>query len=505
MQMRTLYVFVPYVRTRSRCVLRGIEFRPFQDREGLDDETKSHIDALGRMFHTCDGARIADPTFAVLNVPDDAGVVREDRSLAEAQLLITYLYGAPHPAPTIGDNPFLNAESFAFFTFVSNSVPTSLVRTTQEAVRSGRVVVDDGVVTPESDFTMGYEGYRNGDTTLWVAAGSRIYPELPHLCLNYHQYLDLDVQRFLSFEKNWPFRKLFERHELSPDNRRRVFTSLLWYSRSCRATADAAERLLALAIALETLLAIDKGERLTERFKEAVTTLVGRFPRLDEWLDQFYSARSSAVHEGRPHQLSFVLSNTKKEKLPHRALIMYGRRVFRICLATVLTGVLMTEESQLASLLVHNSERIRDICKALAQEQVSSRDRLMAVRRQIEELHECETLSMNLGVEEGFETLMGTARLVLSAYRDCNRNLDSEIERLLTEAISRFDSDGEQAAHESLTGLTNALRVKVHAEFSQSDVEAVVLRFLEFACRPAVAVEIHLRARRGAKSDKPSK
>lgn len=52
----------------------------------------------------------------------------------------------------------------------------------------------------------------------------------------------------------------------------------------------------------------------------------------------------------------------------------------------------------------------------------------------------------------------------LSAYRDCKQHSDSEIERLLAETISRMNSDGEQAAHEALTGLTNALERSERAD-----------------------------------------
>ena len=75
-----------------------------------------------------------------------------------------------------------------------------------------------------------------------------------------------------------------------------------------RGAISESEALVHLAIALESLLKVPSGERLTERFKDAVLTLVGPIPRLDSWLDQFYTARSKAVHEGVPHELMFSLS-----------------------------------------------------------------------------------------------------------------------------------------------------------------------------------------------------
>lgn len=253
-QTRTLYAFFPYLRTRHRCVVRGVELRPMKDLSGLDDESKKHVEILGRMFHTCDGARIAEPTFAVLRVPEDGGTAKVDRGLIETQLLFAYLYGTPHASTSFGDNPFLSAECCSLFTFTPNRVATSLVTTTTDAVRTGRLTVEDVDSLPTSDFVDGYDGYRNGDIPLWVADGSCIYPEIPHLCLNYYQDLQNDIKRFLAAEKHWPFQRIFERHDLPAPNQNRVFTSLLWYLRSCKATADATERLMALAIGLETLL-----------------------------------------------------------------------------------------------------------------------------------------------------------------------------------------------------------------------------------------------------------
>lgn len=499
MDNKKLFAFFPYIRTRKRCSIRGIEFRSIQDLDGLEPDTRTHVETLGRMFHTCDGARIAVPTFAVLSVPDDERMIKGDRSLIEAQLLITYLYGAPHPAATVGDDTFLSAECSTLFTFMPNRVVSGLVTTTQDTARGGRVFVEDADALPVSDFIEGYDGFRNGVVPLWVAAGSRIYPEIPHICLNYSQYLNVDIQRFLSADKHWPFRRLFERHDLSAENQKRVFTSLLWYSRSCQEAANATERLLALAIALETLLALDNGERLTERFKEAVMTLVGPVPRLDEWLDQFYKARSTAVHEGRPHQLSFVAQSSKTGGLVHRALIMYGRRIFRTCLTTVVTGVTMTEESRIASLLIHNNERLQEVCKLMKDDRVPPRARLIALRRQIEELHECATLTMSIRLEEDFETLRAATRFILTAYRECKQIADAEIDQLIEEVLSANATTAKQPVYEAMKNLTDVLRTRNRTEGLGSEVDELALRFLEFASRPAVGVEVHLRDRIDAK------
>ena len=165
---------------------------------------------------------------------------------------------------------------------------------------------------------------------------------------------------FLSRPYHWALEFLyFPPHHYPPDLRSRVFVSLDWYMKGCRASIVEAEELVHLAIALESLLRVRSGEGVTERFKDAVLTLLGPAPRLDIWVDQFYAARSKAVHEGMPSDLKFYpidkdllkKMRTKGEPLiPHRSLLEYGRRIFRLCMASVLAGSTQVRMSGLDAL-----------------------------------------------------------------------------------------------------------------------------------------------------------
>jgi hypothetical protein len=52
-----------------------------------------------------------------------------------------------------------------------------------------------------------------------------------------------------------------------------------------------------LAVAFETLLRLPEFSK-TDRLVDAISLLLGRTERLDEWAEQFYAARSQVVHEG---------------------------------------------------------------------------------------------------------------------------------------------------------------------------------------------------------------
>jgi hypothetical protein len=490
------FAFLPYLRTRERCTIRGIEFRSINDVADLDAEMKGHVTTLGRMFFTCQNGRIADPTFAIIPCADSSHSKACDRHLVEAQMLVGYLYGSHHPSPTLHDDIFLEAECSTLFTFSPNRVAADLVAIRRSEIGNGRVVVEGEPELEERDFIDGYDGWRNGTVGLSAAEGSRIYPEVPTICLNYSQYLDSDLLQFLSAPQHWPFRALFGRHEMSVPNQNRVFTALMWYIRSCRGTAGGSERLLSLAIALETLLALENGERLSERFKEAVLVLVGPVPRLDDWLDQFYRARSKTVHEGRTPQLLFATPVAKKGALPHRALIVYGRRVFRICLTAVLSGILLTEESRIASLLIHNNERLAEMCKRLSEEAAAPNDRLLGLQGTIEELHQCETLSFTMRLEEDIDRLFGTVRRFMSVYEVCERIEDPEFSALFGSILESRGSTSRQTTFEALGRMREFLRKEVRQERKGSAADEIALRFVEFASRPAVGVESHLLDRR---------
>lgn len=501
MSTSTVYAFLPYLRTRALCRIRGVDFRNANDVAGLEPDETADIKALSHMFYVAQGGRIAEPTYAIVRGTDRPSLEKSLRSFREAQLLIGYLYGAPHPRPTYKDDTFLQAECWSAYTFASDEmIPASLATMTKDG-HGGRLAIEAPLTIAADAFLKGYSGLRDGIVPLWVVPESRIYPETPNVCLNWSQDLASDVTSYVETSTNWPLAELFRGTRLSADNSKRVFTSLLWHSRSCRSTADPVERLMSLAIALETLLALEKGERLTARFKAAVTTLVGPVSRLDEWLDQFYDARSGAVHEGEPENLVFLIPGPQKSALPHRNLIVYGRRIFRICLNATLSGMLLAKKFGLPTLLVHNNERLADICSRL-----SSGDgpdvRLRSVESLIEELHECETLSLGPELEEDLDKLVGAAKSFVTVYLESTRSkvsdLDGQLEVVRDASVRDVDKLIE--AVDAAEKATDLLRRHVRQDRQGQRNDETMLRFLEFASRPAVALQCHRRKR----ASKPS-
>lgn len=321
MNCNHIFAIFPYLKTVADVQVRGLRWRSSRSGNDVPLDLQRSLSTILDMFFLQDEVQLQDMLYACYPLPaSKEDEHRLSRLLRETQLLISYIYCVPHRSGGV----FLPAESCTMFTFSPGDsmawpglVPTSLVWI--DNYNDDRVRRIDGRTLPKDDMIPGFAVQRNTDVRFWAAEGTRIFPELPLIPLNYSQELSGNLYTFLSHSRNWAFANLFastcdfevtETHE-------RVFVSLEWYLRRCRRAASRSESLISLSIALESLLRVRSGKELTERFKDAVVTLLGPVPRLDSWLDQFYTARSKAVHEGLPHNLMFYAVDRDSLKKPH--------------------------------------------------------------------------------------------------------------------------------------------------------------------------------------------
>ncbi len=442
MATEQVFAVFPYLRTRERVAIRGIEFRSSRDLADLQDDARKHLTTLCEMFFLQDGVRIVEMTCACLELPEDTE--RRQmwlRLLDETRLLVGYLYSTPDTSGSV----FFSSEDTSLFTFRLGDtafhpgmVSTSLVW--QDKLHQDRVIRVDSKIPPQDMLTPGYVATRDCNVHFWVAEGSRIYPEVPFVRLNLSQNLSSNINMFLSHAHNWALEQLYSLpYQPMPEVSSRVFVAIDWYLRSCRETIAEPEAIVDLAIALESVLGLRPGEGVTERFADAVLTLLGPVPRLDSWLKQFYNARSKAVHEGIPHDTVFYATNSedmkrkqgREDAIAHRSLLAYGRHIFRLCLNNILSGIALTERVGLAELFIHNKERIEAIFKALNEKDALPVKRLLNSSRYVFALKEFSTDIMEPLVE--VKAALGAARLILQVYKDTNLGLPSE-------AVSAIDA-----------------------------------------------------------------
>ena len=149
-------------------------------------------------------------------------------------------------------------------------------------------IVDEPIpMAWDNHFAPGYDGMLNFMEHFWVVKGSRIYPPVPHITLNISEDLAANCAEFLQGGTGYELVRL-----LTDDARHigeRLFTALSWYNATNRAEVSESEALINLAIAFESLLDLPTGEK-TDRFADSVSLLLGRVPRLNDWVRQFYDA-----------------------------------------------------------------------------------------------------------------------------------------------------------------------------------------------------------------------
>lgn len=466
--------YFPYIKTSSPVRYRDLAVRPSGDPEDIDAATSQHIDQLNKVFYLRDNFRIDRMCCVVLG---DSEEPNEERKfidqLQQLQTLIAYEYAFPH---RLSGDPFLRTEHATVYRFEPSKVPVVGVT---ETVNVEPIDDERGPETGERDLDEELKGYIvhcNEQRSFHVTQGSRIYPPINHLWLNAAQDLSVDLQRKSQQNPEGDiFRRFMRREELSEVGTR-VLTALRWYNRSCSLEVADEEALVLLAIAFECLLDLEQGPNVTDRFREAVKLLVGGVPRLDSWLNQFYKARSTIVHEGRADQLLHFRVNTdgNSSESRYRSLISYGRRLFRVCVPTVLTGSRLAERYELSPMLVTNQERLVRICRKLTNAEGDPTKALQAVAEDIEYLEDFRWVA-----EEGLtvQQLLGSTKVVMQAYHDCHPNLDQQTLDLITE-FAEVDVDDELKALGLLKNLNDNLDANEETGTSAASESLQLLRLV---------------------------
>jgi hypothetical protein len=189
--------------------------------------------------------------------------------------------------------------------------------------------------------------------------------------MNRSQDLCQDLSGAIAGRRHSALLEYFGRPGRKPTVRdRQLLTAIRWYNRANADHGDEELTIIHLAIAFEALLNLPGEDRVTQRFTEAVTLLLGRLPRLESWAQQFYNARSGIVHKGKGDGLRFFATDDYRKARAedaYKPLVAYGRQIFQLCVATIVPGAILADSAKLTSQLATNSERFQRICKTLSQ------------------------------------------------------------------------------------------------------------------------------------------
>jgi hypothetical protein len=382
-----LFAVLPYLKSSSPVIVRGIRFIPssaIQSEASIPESAKYSLQDLTSMFRLPGNEPIPGMICAYLapnQSPSFPQVVL--RRLNEARTLITYLYSSPHFP---GSDPFLGYEHGDLYVFRSSGVSPHLVFPRPPDISSQPMGID------------GYEGYKNFHDIFWVTTSSTIWPPLPHFVLNLSQdlYHDIELQQHAQYYS--PFVDLItSREPLDDRTETRTLTAMAWYNRSASSYFGEEFAIVSLAVAFETLFDLEEGPNLSSRFLDAVRLLIGKYSRLDSWVHQFYTARSRILHKGHWPHLGFYPTNPEAVKAIlkgeqrsefYRSLTAYGRRIFRLCVAGILTSSMAAADTDLEGLLHNNQERLERICEILSDHTKLATERLRLINPLIRALHE---------------------------------------------------------------------------------------------------------------------
>jgi hypothetical protein len=468
MAKRSVYLVLPYITTSKPVAIRGVTFRNSSDIQGISQEDESGLNILFKAFYLRDDLRIREFAYSALEYDDaiDSSVARIHKQCSESCLLIEYLYSHPH-ASWRAMRP--RTENALMYMFCHHPVATSYHAGSEFAEYTGLATgLDESATLP------GLLGVllRRHDARFTIVEGSRLYPPDHHIDLNIGlRDLSHAVEEIMSDKTKWALANLLgnQEGELTEAERRCLY-AMRWFADSCRSNVFEDQALLLQAVAFETLLNIDPGnkEKVTERFRTTIKTIVGGFPRIDSWIEQFYNARSRVVHEGGlPDSVYYAIDRSKlpikgKQKespLAHHTLTEYGRTIFHLCLDTLLSGSKMAEEVGLQESLIHNQERLESICKMLGQESQNGTTQVaIAARLALELRRNWSGFNEFVHMPTLLEALKGAIKLYDKAYPGTTRPLPPLIDTLTHSIFSGDKSPSESEIFTRIVAVDQALR-----------------------------------------------
>lgn len=402
----------PFLKTSRRIRLGPVEFRSTDDVSDLSDAERTAVIDIKNMLFLKDDLKIISATYSLIDVVDIDQRKAQNSLLADIRAVVAYAYSAPHH---LFGNVFLHPEDISMVTLSPGDVSVHLVFPhhhvipTEESLQR-RPVADKFGMIP------GYVGMYNFVEPMWVSAGSRIYPPRPQAVLNIQQDIANDFEAAI-LHGGGTAQLLRMLAQPTHSSRDRVFTALRWYNHANESLAGPDREILSLAVAFEALFNLPENSK-SDRLADAVSLILGRTERIYEWATQFYAARSQVAHEGVARETFFRPSAGKRDAAEERfgTLMSSGRKIFQLCLMTLLTGVAHADEAGLSEALVSNTERYTRICTVLQQGGQAPIEALAAVAPTVRQIERHRYVNAS---PVGIDLMLGALRLACTALMDC--------------------------------------------------------------------------------------
>lgn len=436
----------PFLKTSGAVRIGGINFRSTDDVEGLTADQATAISEIRQMLYVQDDLRVKSATYAVIPKLDVHSNDIQLLHLQNVRDVVTYLYSAPHE---VFGHVFLHPEDVSLALFNRDRVSVFLTR---PAHHTEAASIRSGPDPDEFSNVPGYRGLYNFRHPLWVEPGSRLYGPKPTMTLVIAQDLAGDFQYNIS-EHSRLLLELLARPLTQAISR--VFSAIHWYNAANEDGLDESRSILNLAVAFEALLRLPKDSK-TDRLVDAISLLLGRTERLEEWAKQFYAARSGAAHEGIARERYFFAgqdANKRHVTSVFGSLMLYGRQVFQLCVKTLIVGIDLASQADLEEKFVTNNERFKRICDLLEDGGTAAEEKLKGIAPIVDALERYRFVASVVDIPLAIAVAQRTAETVEA----CGTSLASELSVPLTACAKSKRVDGELARLSAIADLVAAL------------------------------------------------
>ncbi|TPL88807.1 hypothetical protein FJ950_00090 [Mesorhizobium sp. B2-3-14] len=424
----------PFLKTTSPIRIGGYTFRSTTDLDGLPPNQATAVDEISQMLFVKDDFRIKSASYAIMPY---IRVHRSDQQLAHIAHLraaVAYLYSAPHE---VFETVFLAPDEVSLLLFTPDRVSVFLTRPEYHTESASPY---HGPAPDTNHFVPGYTGLYNFRHAFWVEPGARLYGPKPHMNLNASQDLYLDIGQRLGGRPGYSLLlDLLEKPVTSAAQR--IYAALHWYNAANEHMLDRSQEVLNLAIAFETLLRLPESSK-KERLVDAISLLLGRTERLNDWADQFYAARSRVAHEGQVGDGYFYAPIAGKQRQPSDgfgSLMLFGRQIFQLCVGTLLVGIDLAERADLQEKFVTNNERYQKICDLLKIETVTPGERLLNIQPILRALERYQFVANTVSPGPAITSV----RLTAATLAACATDLPQELAETLAACAQSKRQDGE--------------------------------------------------------------
>lgn len=415
--MESLFVVLPYLQTQNPFFVAGISFRNSGDTSGLSAEESEHLRTIISSFYLADDKPIDEAVYTVVRLSNShAEINQQFQQLRAAHTILTYL---------VTQDEYDSLEQCTLYLFY----PTQVI----DSEKSPALV-------------SGYTVTANWLYQFEMSPGKHLYPYLPYLLVFIPKGRNLsDLTHYLEFRRDLFYGlESFVTGELldQPEQSERLETvlqAMAWYNKSFSKLAYEQDKLVDIAVAFEILFHQQEvsSMKIREELKTHLWGLFGEAKRLNEWVDQFYTVRSTILHEGTTTNLNFVAGDKRpsEQQLVMDSLVSYGQRLLRMCILNILHGTRLVEEVNLNAWFIHDRERLEEACKHLRDQNVPAKERLLSVVTSMSDLHE-HWLDQQYEKDIEFKTIHATGKLLIQTFLEAYPETEDALREKLLRAMS---------------------------------------------------------------------